>query len=904
MKRKLLLKSLLVAVGLLVGGNAWAATETYDFYSWLKSAGADINVFDFGSTATTVIGAESTSISCYAITSDINGNSLNQRFALSNTHRNSGKRDQVWFRNNSQARYTGLFVAVNRSTYFSILDLLEGDKVTITFSNYSNGTLFYSSNATYEVSGVATTIVSGTTAPESGTTYTMAADGHLDIYLPAYSCIGKVVIESSSAETMGKPSISAISANGGARTVQITPGTGSGGSQATATYYTTDESEPSSSNGTLYDGTFVITQTTTIKAVSYLGTVAGEVVSSQIEAGTTITLNAPTLSIRTMQPFVDGYAPVYRVSIDNSNLIGSPTATITATFDGNDVSSELLAGDFLPSTDGFLTVEVSATGYETNSINTYVYSTYNETYASTDYSTLTSAEAVEGVLGANWTSTTTRWANWNKTNSIYGDQYVIYSSDATSGNIYIDKDNMLRAGYNIQFVESFGFGRNVTGSTTVFINNTGTPQDITLYRVINSKGANTNTYADSYVKSVYNEGKSYSQFDIPGGETFCQAIIYSPVHTYGIVGDLTGNWTNDVEMTQSTTDNNVYTLVVEHFEATAGKYEYKLRADGQWGVYDLPATGNQEYEFTNAGVYKLTFTANIKENTLTLDVEENPYYTVAGCYNFENIDFDSFFGTAWAPTETANNMTLNADGIYELKFTDVVLDTPGIIRYKVVKNNSWANSSYPSDDATWGVNEAGTYDITFTFNPTTKDVACNVAIKKEISEAGYATYYSSYGLDFAAAGLEAYIAKLNGTTVEFNKIDDAPSNTGVLLKGAKGTYKLPVIVSTTDVTDNAFFGVLEDTKVAGGIFVLMNGGQGVGFYKTTAEFTVGANTAYLPATAAHARDFIGFGDDTTTSINAISNEKMNGEVYNLNGQRVVAPAKGLYIVNGKKVVLK
>jgi hypothetical protein len=58
--------------------------------------------------------------------------------------------------------------------------------------------------------------------------------------------------------------------------------------------------------------------------------------------------------------------------------------------------------------------------------------------------------------------------------------------------------------------------------------------------------------------------------------------------------------------------------------------------------------------------------------------------------------------------------------------------------------------------------------------------------------------------------------------------------------------------------------------------------------------------------AADARTFIGFDDEgTTTAIDRIAAEKMvNGEVYNLQGQRVAQPTKGLYIVNGKKVVMK
>ena len=49
-----------------------------------------------------------------------------------------------------------------------------------------------------------------------------------------------------------------------------------------------------------------------------------------------------------------------------------------------------------------------------------------------------------------------------------------------------------------------------------------------------------------------------------------------------------------------------------------------------------------------------------------------------------------------------------------------------------------------------------------------------------------------------------------------------------------------------------------------------------------------------------------FEDGETTGISAslMNSEKVNSEVYNLNGQRVMNPAKGLYIVNGRKDVIK
>ena len=182
-------------------------------------------------------------------------------------------------------------------------------------------------------------------------------------------------------------------------------------------------------------------------------------------------------------------------------------------------------------------------------------------------------------------------------------------------------------------------------------------------------------------------------------------------------------------------------------------------------------------------------------------------------------------------------------------------------------------------------------------------------IPVSVSAAGYATYCSENALDFSnVGGLKAYTAEISNNEVNFTEITEAiPANQGVLLKGAEGTYSIPVATSANAPAKNDFIGVTEATKInETGIFVLMSGDNGVGFYKTNDAFTVGANTAYLPALAGGnggARTFIGF-DEATGIANLNANANLNGEVYNLQGQRVVAPQKGLYIVNGKKVVIK
>ena len=179
---------------------------------------------------------------------------------------------------------------------------------------------------------------------------------------------------------------------------------------------------------------------------------------------------------------------------------------------------------------------------------------------------------------------------------------------------------------------------------------------------------------------------------------------------------------------------------------------------------------------------------------------------------------------------------------------------------------------------------------------------------------GYRTFASKYPTEWSSvSGVTAYTASVSGSTVSFKKVNGAvPAGVGLLLKADDATvtdaYTVPIPTATPADVENALIGVTKETEVDGGIFVLMDDDKGVGFYKTTAEkFTVGANTAYLPAdVVAGARTFIGFDGGETTAIEGVSaaGQKLNGEVYNLQGLRVEKAQKGLYIVNGKKMLVK
>jgi hypothetical protein len=103
--------------------------------------------------------------------------------------------------------------------------------------------------------------------------------------------------------------------------------------------------------------------------------------------------------------------------------------------------------------------------------------------------------------------------------------------------------------------------------------------------------------------------------------------------------------------------------------------------------------------------------------------------------------------------------------------------------------------------------------------------------------------------------------------------------------------------------DNLLVGTTANISLRANQAFLLSDGK---FVKSTAG-TLPAGKAYLPATVvpATAREFTVVFDDMATDITTVKEDGLDRAViYDLNGQRVTTPGKGIYIVYGKKMVIK
>ncbi|MBR4920819.1 MAG: hypothetical protein IKZ62_05825, partial [Prevotella sp.] len=181
-----------------------------------------------------------------------------------------------------------------------------------------------------------------------------------------------------------------------------------------------------------------------------------------------------------------------------------------------------------------------------------------------------------------------------------------------------------------------------------------------------------------------------------------------------------------------------------------------------------------------------------------------------------------------------------------------------------------------------------------------------------ISEYEWATFVCEYALDFTESdGLLAYIVTGHeGTALTKTQITGTvPANTPLLLNAAEGIYNIPAAASsTTDVSANllkAGDGSAISTTSGKTRYVLGVTSGVAQFQKiNTTAATVPVGKAYLQFNEViEARGF-GLGDDDATAIKNMKVGKEDNVYYDLQGRRVLYPNKGLYIVNGKKVILK
>ena len=239
----------------------------------------------------------------------------------------------------------------------------------------------------------------------------------------------------------------------------------------------------------------------------------------------------------------------------------------------------------------------------------------------------------------------------------------------------------------------------------------------------------------------------------------------------------------------------------------------------------------------------------------------------------------------------------------------------------VAKTTSIATSS---TSFSYIISQDGTFDMNYNTskaNLVIQSITIEQPQTMTIGATGYRTFCSPEAIDIShQTDFEAFIATDydEGTGyITLEKIDDGiiPANTGVLLKGTTGTF----YYTTTDktISGNKLCPVLSDAQTvketygSNTTYVLGLKDAVTAFYKTEDRTDMGGK-AYLllPTSGSGAAPVITFnfsnGAGGTTGIRSLTPTLSKGEgvIFDLQGRKVAQPVTGLYIVNGKKVVIK
>ena len=171
------------------------------------------------------------------------------------------------------------------------------------------------------------------------------------------------------------------------------------------------------------------------------------------------------------------------------------------------------------------------------------------------------------------------------------------------------------------------------------------------------------------------------------------------------------------------------------------------------------------------------------------------------------------------------------------------------------------------------------------------------------------SYYATLCVPFdvtAIEGATAYtLAKADATTLNMTETTTIAAGTPVLLIGsaATATATISTATSSTISTETALTGqYFANTSFDGTTnYVLGTDGSKVGFFHWTGS-TLKANRAYIAGGEGSAKGYYLNSETDGIADAVVANGMLNGDVYNLQGQKVNNARKGVFIVGGKKIV--
>lgn len=356
--------------------------------------------------------------------------------------------------------------------------------------------------------------------------------------------------------------------------------------------------------------------------------------------------------------------------------------------------------------------------------------------------------------------------------------------------------------------------------------------------------------------------------------------------------------TLDTYFTLSTSDYNTLKTQYTTLKATCTREEYEDFVENFYHALKYPATGYYLLKNTAGNQYGYLY----GDGTQFIGNGAKP--AVSSVVYLEQVENegDHFYaikvqGKYVSNATNSNIVAPSKNPVYF--YADI--RKPGVIALSANTNDSF---SYLHTANTRGYALVGWLAESDASHWTVEDATSFEVSLNAVNGKSYATFCAPFGVTVANAKANTLVMDASKKFVTLNEIAEVPANTGVLLVSETGATTATVTINdaaAATVDNNALVGTLAPhAKEAGDLFLGNNEGV-VGFYDWDGT-SLAANRAYIPAaTAAGVRALLF--DNTTTGVNAATLNNASQKVFDLQGRRVQKAQKGLYIVNGKKVVL-
>lgn len=380
------------------------------------------------------------------------------------------------------------------------------------------------------------------------------------------------------------------------------------------------------------------------------------------------------------------------------------------------------------------------------------------------------------------------------------------------------------------------------------------------------------------------------------------------------------NWTDD-------NNNNAVVSTENPYNITSLSANTALTANFATAGLALTTVGENGTITLKKGEEEVT-TAQVGDNISVLATPNNGYYLSALTWKLTDnegeatdiLSTKTFTMPEYPVTVTAifteSSKTDISGATVTLSETSFIYDgephTPNEITVNLNGLNLTLSTDYTVDKTSQ--TNVGTYTVIVTGKGNyTGEAKANWTIKRNLGvkldgTQKWATYYAAEDLE-APTGVTVYkVTGVSGTTVTVDAVNYIKANTGVLLYSESDVDAGNLIVGPGSGEDYAstLLGSVETSIMNSGTNYVLYNNQ----FIPAEDNTLPANHCYLqiPGVSGTRSLTIEHGDDNTTGIHTTRKDQAemeNDKYYTLSGQRVEKPTKkGLYIMNGRKVVVK